>query len=155
MPFKASNPAFSRQVARLFWIRPFEPGELLASMCNLYSITGNQEAIRALFRKVNRYFGNLAPMTAVSPITRPGDPQDGRRECSSVVPLRYLLRVCRPRARRHARASCTEKAFGHRDRAIARGMDQGGDPDSDDLEPALHQGRFVVTAPFANETRSA
>ena len=31
-------------------------------MCNLYSITTNQEAIRALFRKVNRYVGNLAPM---------------------------------------------------------------------------------------------
>jgi putative SOS response-associated peptidase YedK len=36
-------------------------------MCNLYSITTNQEAIRALFRKVNRYVGNLAPMTGVFP----------------------------------------------------------------------------------------
>jgi hypothetical protein len=31
-------------------------------MCNLYSITTNQEATRALFRKVNRYVGNPAPM---------------------------------------------------------------------------------------------
>jgi hypothetical protein len=31
-------------------------------MCNLYSITTNQEAIRALFRVVNRYVGNLPPM---------------------------------------------------------------------------------------------
>ena len=31
-------------------------------MCNLYSITTNQEAIRALFRVVNCYVGNLAPM---------------------------------------------------------------------------------------------
>jgi hypothetical protein len=31
-------------------------------MCNLYSITTNQEAIHALFRVVNRYVGNLAPM---------------------------------------------------------------------------------------------
>jgi hypothetical protein len=30
-------------------------------MCNLYSITTNQEAIRRLFRVVNRYVGNLAP----------------------------------------------------------------------------------------------
>jgi hypothetical protein len=31
-------------------------------MCNLYSITTNQAAISALFRVVNRYVGNLAPM---------------------------------------------------------------------------------------------
>ena len=36
-------------------------------MCNLYSITTNQEAIRALFRVVNRYIGNLAPMPGVFP----------------------------------------------------------------------------------------
>jgi len=34
-------------------------------MCNLYSITTNQEAIRALFRVVNRDVGNLAPMPGV------------------------------------------------------------------------------------------
>jgi hypothetical protein len=31
-------------------------------MCNLYSITTNQAAIIALFRVINRYVGNLAPM---------------------------------------------------------------------------------------------
>jgi putative SOS response-associated peptidase YedK len=36
-------------------------------ICNLYSITTNQEAIRALFRVVNRYVGNLAPMPGVFP----------------------------------------------------------------------------------------
>ncbi len=36
-------------------------------MCNLYSITTNQEAIRALFRVINRYVGNLAPMPGVFP----------------------------------------------------------------------------------------
>jgi hypothetical protein len=30
-------------------------------MCNPYSITTNQEAIRQLFRVVNRYVGNLPP----------------------------------------------------------------------------------------------
>ena len=34
-------------------------------MCNLYSITTNQAAISALFRVVNRYVGNLAPMPLV------------------------------------------------------------------------------------------
>jgi len=34
-------------------------------MCNLYSITTNQEAIRALSQVVNRYVGNLAPMLGV------------------------------------------------------------------------------------------
>ena len=45
-------------------------------MCNLYSITTNQAAIIALFREVNRYVGNLAPMTGVFPrLSGPGDPQ--------------------------------------------------------------------------------
>src|SRR3954451_25410750 len=36
-------------------------------MCNLYSITTNQAAIIALFRLLNRYVGNLAPMPGVFP----------------------------------------------------------------------------------------
>ena len=50
-------------------------------MCNLYSITTNQAAIIALFRVVNRYVGNLAPMPGVfpdypAPVVRNG--ADGR-----------------------------------------------------------------------------
>ena len=37
-------------------------------MCSLYSITTNQAAIIALFRVVNRYVGNLAPMPGVFPV---------------------------------------------------------------------------------------
>jgi putative SOS response-associated peptidase YedK len=36
-------------------------------MCNLYSITINQEAIIRLFCQVNRYVGDLAPMPDVFP----------------------------------------------------------------------------------------
>jgi len=36
-------------------------------VCNLYSITTNQAAIIALFRVINRYVGNLAPMPDVFP----------------------------------------------------------------------------------------
>jgi putative SOS response-associated peptidase YedK len=36
-------------------------------VCNLYSITTNQAAISGLFRVVNRYVGNLAPMPGVFP----------------------------------------------------------------------------------------
>jgi putative SOS response-associated peptidase YedK len=36
-------------------------------MCNLYSITTNQAAILNLFRVINRYVGNLAPMPGVFP----------------------------------------------------------------------------------------
>jgi putative SOS response-associated peptidase YedK len=36
-------------------------------MCSLYSITANQAAIAALYRVVNRYVGNLAPMPGVLP----------------------------------------------------------------------------------------
>ncbi len=38
-----------------------------SDMCNLYSITTNQAAIAALFRVINRYVGNLAPMPGVFP----------------------------------------------------------------------------------------
>jgi len=45
-------------------------------MRNLYSITTNQAAIAALFRVVNRYVGNLAPMpgvaAAIAGMTRSG-----------------------------------------------------------------------------------
>jgi putative SOS response-associated peptidase YedK len=36
-------------------------------MCNLYSITTNQAAMAGLFRRMNRYVGNLAPMPGVFP----------------------------------------------------------------------------------------
>jgi putative SOS response-associated peptidase YedK len=36
-------------------------------MCNLYSMTTNQAAIAGLFRKLNRYLGNLPPMPGVFP----------------------------------------------------------------------------------------
>jgi putative SOS response-associated peptidase YedK len=36
-------------------------------ICNLYSVTTNQEAIRNLFRVINRYVGNLPPMPGVFP----------------------------------------------------------------------------------------
>lgn len=36
-------------------------------MCNLYSITTNRAAIIGLFRVINRYVGNLAPMPGVFP----------------------------------------------------------------------------------------
>jgi hypothetical protein len=36
-------------------------------VCNLYSITTNHAAIIALFRVVNRYVGNLAPMPGMFP----------------------------------------------------------------------------------------
>ena len=39
----------------------------MALVRNLYSITTNQAAIAALFRVVNRYVGNLAPMPGVFP----------------------------------------------------------------------------------------
>src|SRR6201746_2733415 len=37
------------------------------TVCNLYSITTNQAAIIALFRVMNRYVGNLAPVPGVLP----------------------------------------------------------------------------------------
>jgi hypothetical protein len=36
-------------------------------MCNLYGITTNQASSINLFRVINRYVGNLAPMPGVFP----------------------------------------------------------------------------------------
>ena len=41
------------------------------SMCDLYSITTNQEAIRAVFRVINPYVGNLPSMPGVFPTDYP------------------------------------------------------------------------------------
>ena len=38
-------------------------------MCDLYPITTNQKTIRVLFRVVNRYVDNLAPMLGLFPVT--------------------------------------------------------------------------------------
>jgi len=65
------------------------------SMCNLYSITTNQEAIRALFRVINRYVGNLPPMPGVfpdypAPVVRNsgGEARDGADEMGMPPPPR-------------------------------------------------------------------
>jgi putative SOS response-associated peptidase YedK len=89
-----SSPVGSRAPFRLHGVRParrrhprrrsarqeWEP--TLSRMCNLYSITTNQESIRALFRRMNRYVGNLEPMPGVFPdypapvIRNAGDAQE-------------------------------------------------------------------------------
>ena len=66
-------------------------------MCNLYSITTNQAAIIALFRVVNRYVGNLAPMPGVfpdykAPIVRNG--AEGRELATSfTIPFNLYFTV--------------------------------------------------------------
>jgi len=50
-----------------FYLSLWTRGSPKADMCNLYSITTNQAAIIALFRVINRYVGNLPPMTGVFP----------------------------------------------------------------------------------------
>jgi hypothetical protein len=50
-------------------------------MCNLYPITTNQEAIRALFRVMNRYVANLPPVRR--------DNQDG-----NPATIRMRMRRC-------------------------------------------------------------
>ena len=88
----------------------------LTTLCNLYSITTNQAAISALFRVVNRYVGNLAPMAGAfpdytAPIVRSGP--DGRElalarwdaMAGAGAPLRgpvqQLQRIQQGRRRRH------------------------------------------------------
>ena len=77
-------------------------------MCNLYSITTNQAVIAALFRVVNRYVGNLAPMPGVfpdypAPVVRN---TDTGRELSM---MRWACRRHRARAARRSPTSATRR----------------------------------------------
>ena len=90
-------------------------------MCNLYSITTNQAAIAALFRVINRYVGNLAPMPGVfpdypAPVIRNTD--SGRELTHDAVG--------------HAAAAAARRAAGHQHpqhviAALAR-LAQAGEP---------------------------
>jgi hypothetical protein len=48
------------------------------------SITTNQEAIRALFRVMNRYVGNLPPMAGVFPHQKQLEARHGREYASCI-----------------------------------------------------------------------
>jgi putative SOS response-associated peptidase YedK len=71
-------------------------------MCSLYSITTNQAAIAALFRVVNRYVGNLAPMPGVFP----DDPAPVVRNTEAGTEMN-------PDALGHASAAAYRRAAGH------------------------------------------
>ena len=59
-----ARPAATRH---LYEIQNGIPTLWVRAVCNLYSITTNQEAIIRLFRVINRYVGNLPPMPGVFP----------------------------------------------------------------------------------------
>ena len=70
-------------------------------MCNLSSITTNQEAIIRLFGVVNRYVGNLAPMPGVfpdypAPVVR--NTVDGRRTASARLRTSLMRSSAAPRS---------------------------------------------------------
>jgi putative SOS response-associated peptidase YedK len=91
-------------------------------VCNLYSITTNQSAIIALFRVVNRYVGNLAPMPGVfpdykAPIVRNG--VEGRELAtarwgmpSSSKALMDATKKRAEKSRQRARPSTSRNCFG-------------------------------------------
>jgi putative SOS response-associated peptidase YedK len=62
-------------------------------MCNLYSITSAQEAIRQTFRKINRYVGNLGPLPGDMPAN---PPPDLRYNHEWEVPEFLLMRSANP-----------------------------------------------------------
>ena len=57
-----ARPAATRH---LYEIQNGIPTLWVRAVCNLYSITTNQEAIILLFRVINRYVGSLPPMPGV------------------------------------------------------------------------------------------
>jgi hypothetical protein len=68
-------------------------------MCDLYSITTNQAAIIALFRVINRYFGNLAPMPGVfpdysAPVIRNTDKAPRWSPCAGACRLHHVQAAC-------------------------------------------------------------
>jgi putative SOS response-associated peptidase YedK len=77
-------------------------------MCNLYSVTTNQEAIRALFRVINRYVVNLPPMPSVfldypAPVVRN---TDTGRELSM---MRWGMPLTRAQAGRWSPTTATRR----------------------------------------------
>lgn len=72
-------------------------------MCDLCSITTNQAAIIALFRVVNRYVGNLAPMPGVFPDYPAPVPQYQHRRRVE----HDAVRACRRRAQAGRRSPIT------------------------------------------------
>jgi putative SOS response-associated peptidase YedK len=79
-------------------------------MCNLYSITTNQAAIAALFRIVNRYVGNLAPVPGVFP----DYPAPVVRNTGTGRELNIMWGACRRHRARAARRSPTSATRRHR-----------------------------------------
>jgi hypothetical protein len=61
--------------------------KIVLPVCNLYSITTNQAAIAGLFRRINRYVGNLAPMPGVFP-TYPASVIRNNRDAEEMVMMR-------------------------------------------------------------------
>jgi hypothetical protein len=69
-------------------------------MCNLYSIRTNQAAIINLFRVINRYLGNLAPMPGVfpdypAPVVRNTDTGPLPDDAFRIVSARPTKRIAR------------------------------------------------------------
>jgi hypothetical protein len=64
---RSSKPNSTRRAGAIRYSQRQIRTKRAEPMCNLYSITTNQEAIRALFRVINRYVGNLPPMPGVFP----------------------------------------------------------------------------------------
>jgi hypothetical protein len=54
-------------------------------MCNLYSITTNQAAIAALFRVINRYVGNLAPIRSATVTKRNLSPRSAKETVKAIA----------------------------------------------------------------------
>ena len=64
-------------------------------MCNLYSIITDQAAIIALFRVVNRYVGDLAPMPGVFPDYQAPIARNGRTDASLAMEAMAVIRYAR------------------------------------------------------------
>ena len=77
--------------------KPQIDGVPLTRMCNLYSITTNQAPIIALFRVINRYVGNLPPMSGGDAALQFKD-HIRHEECPQrQQPILSVHRVTRPR----------------------------------------------------------
>ena len=89
-------------------------------MCNLYSITTNQAAIRALFRVVNQYVGNLEPMPGVFPDYKA--PSSVTAPMAANSPLRVGACRRRPRLSWGCHQEAGRKAAGQRQTGRLQGI---------------------------------
>jgi putative SOS response-associated peptidase YedK len=96
-------------------------------MCNLYSITINQEAFIRLFRVVNRFVGNLAPMPGVFPDS-PAPVMRSTDDGTELAMMRWGMPMSTSGTFETCRPAVTVSAFGENRKSSTESQTDALDP---------------------------